>query len=102
MKHSFSVEMKAKKFVKSISISDEAHERVLFEGDLGELQELFLVEGDALEFVGVNGILRIGVTEDQLREALKRPSCEPSQSAEEGRLRNAQTAKRENGGKKNE
>ena len=59
MKHSFSVEMKSKKFVKSISISDEAHERVLFEGDLGELQELSLVEGDVLEFLGVNGVLRI-------------------------------------------
>ena len=71
MKHSFSVEMKSKKFVKSISISDEAHERVLFEGDLGELQELSLVEGDVLEFLGVNGVLRISLTEEQLRKAIR-------------------------------
>ena len=63
--------MKSKKFVKSISISDEAHERVLFEGDLGELQELSLVEGDVLEFLGVNGVLRIGLTEEQLRKAIR-------------------------------
>ncbi|MHA2162930.1 MAG: hypothetical protein ACXABF_10945, partial [Candidatus Thorarchaeota archaeon] len=71
MKHAFSVEMKSKRFVKSISISDEAHDRVLFEGDLGELLELSLAEGDVLEFIGVNGLLRVGVTEEQLRKAIR-------------------------------
>ena len=71
MEHSFSIEMKSKRHVKSISISDEAHDRVLFEGNIGELVELSLVEGDVLEFIGVNGILRVAVTEDQLRKALK-------------------------------
>jgi len=71
---SFSVEITSKKHVKNISISDEAHERVLFEGDLGELQELSLVEGDVLEFTGVYGILRIGVTDEQLQQVLSRKS----------------------------
>lgn len=71
VEHSFSIEMKSKRHVKSISISDEAHDRVLFEGNIGELVELSLVEGDVLEFIGVNGILRVAVTEDQLRKALK-------------------------------
>ena len=71
LKHTFSVEMKSKRYVKSISISDEAHDRVLFEGNLGELQELSHVEGDVLEFVGVNGVLRVAVTEEQLRKALR-------------------------------
>jgi DNA-binding protein YbaB len=35
----FSVEMESKKHVRSISISDEAHDRVLFEGDLGRRAE---------------------------------------------------------------
>jgi hypothetical protein len=70
MSTSFSVEIKSKKHVKSISISDEAHERVLFEGDLGELQNLNFVEGDVMEFTGANGILRIDVSEDQLQQAL--------------------------------
>lgn len=70
MEHTFSVEMRSKKYVKNISISDEAHDRVLFEGNLGELLELSLVE-DVLEFIGVNGVLRVGVTEDQLRKALE-------------------------------
>jgi len=71
VEHTFSVEMKSKKYVKSISISDEAHDRVLFEGNLGELVELTLVEGDVLEFVCVNGILRVTVAEEQLRKSLK-------------------------------
>jgi len=70
VEHSFSVEMRSKRFVKSISISDEAHDRVLFEGNLGELVELSLAEGDVLEFIGVNGIFRIGITEEQLLNAL--------------------------------
>lgn len=70
MEHTFSVEIKSKKYVKNISISDEAHDRVLFEGNLGELLELSLIE-DVLEVIGANGVLRIGLTEDQLRKILK-------------------------------
>jgi len=66
--------MGSKRHVKSISISDEAHDRVLFEGNLGELLELSLVEGNVLEFVGVNGVLRVAVAEGQLRKALKTAS----------------------------
>jgi hypothetical protein len=70
LRNVFSIEMKSKEYVKSISISDEDRDRVLFEGDLGELRELTLSEGDVLEFIGVNGILRIGITEEQLRKTL--------------------------------
>jgi len=74
LEHTFSIEMKSKKHVKSISISDEARDRVLFEGNLGGMLELSIVEGDVLEFIGVNGVLRIGITEKQLRKALKTAS----------------------------
>ena len=74
MKHAFSIEMKSKNHVKNISISNEAHDRVLFEGNLGELLELSLVEGDVLEFVGVNGVLRISVKKEQLKKSLRTKS----------------------------
>lgn len=70
MKYAFSIEIKSKNHVKNISISDVAHDRVLFEGSLGEVLELSLVEGDVLEFVGVNGILRITVEKKQLQDAI--------------------------------
>lgn len=60
--HTFTVEIWSKKHVKSISISDETPDRVLFEGNLGSLQDLSLVEGDVLEVISVNGVLRINIT----------------------------------------
>ena len=93
LEHTFSVEMKSKKYVKSISISDEAHDRVLFEGNLGELLELSHAEGDVFEFIGINGVLRIGLTEEQLQKALSNKHRKSSLSAEEGRSKNTQTAK---------
>ena len=91
LEHAFSIEMKSKRYVKNISISDEAHDRVLFEGNLGKLLNISLVEGDVLELIGVNGVLRIGLTREQLQETIK--VAKSSLGAEEGRPRNTQTAK---------
>jgi hypothetical protein len=68
MEHSFSIEMKSKKHVKHISLSNESQEHVLFEGSLGELEELSMVEGAVLEVRGVNGVLRIDLSEEELRK----------------------------------
>jgi hypothetical protein len=70
MEHTFSVEMKSRKHVKHISMSNESHDRVLFEGILGELEELSMVEGAVLEVRGVNGVLRIDLSEEELRKML--------------------------------
>ncbi|NIM45910.1 MAG: hypothetical protein GTO54_09860 [Nitrososphaeria archaeon] len=70
MEHSFSVELTSKKYVRHISVSNESHDRVLFEGFLGELEELALVEGAVLEVKGANGVLRIDLSEDELRKML--------------------------------
>ena len=74
LEHAFSIEMKSKQHVKNISISDEAHERVLFEGNLGKLLNISIVEGDVFELVGVNGVLRISLTRGQLQEVIKAAS----------------------------
>ncbi len=82
--HTFTVEIWSKKHVKSISISDETPDRVLFEGNLGALQDLSLVEGDVLEIIGVNGVLRINLTKKQLQETIENAS-KPNLGADEGR-----------------
>jgi len=74
MEHTFSIEMKSKKHVRHISLSNESHEHVLFEGSLGELKELSMVEGAILEIKGTNGVLRIDLSEDELRRTLSRKS----------------------------
>ena len=66
----FSVEMNSKKYVKSISISNNTHDGVLFEGNLGELRDLSHADGNVLEFTGENGIFRIDLTEEQLQNIL--------------------------------
>jgi len=70
MEHSFSIEMKSKRHVKHISLSNESQDRVLFEGFLGRLKEISMVEGAVLEVKGVNGVLRIDLSEDELRRGL--------------------------------
>jgi hypothetical protein len=62
--------MSSKKHVKEISISDDARDGVLFGGNLEKLLELSIVEGDVFELVGVNGVLRVSLTREQLQQAL--------------------------------
>ena len=72
----FSVEMKSKMHVRSISISDDSHDRVLFDGDLGQLQCVSTIDGNSLELVGENGVLRLEIAEEVLREVLTSPKRE--------------------------
>jgi hypothetical protein len=92
MEHAFSIEMKSKSNVKSISISEKAHDQVLFEGNLGELLYLSFTEDDVLELVGVEGVLRVDLLEEQLSEALE-AHRRSGLSAEERRSKNTQTMK---------
>ena len=55
MEHLFSIEMNPEK-------------HVLLEGTLGELEELSMVESAMLEVREANGILRIDLSEDELRK----------------------------------
>jgi len=67
--HSFSIQLSSKEHVKNVSLSDD--KEVLFEGYLGELESLGLIEGAVLEIKGVNGVLRIDLTQSQLANLLK-------------------------------
>ena len=78
------VELKSKNYVRSISISDEAHDRVLFEGDLGNLIQISIIERKALEMIGENGVLRVEIEEDVLQKVLKSKSHELNLTSETG------------------
>lgn len=78
--HSFSIEMKGKMHVKSISLSNGSHNRVLFEGALGELRCITMVEGNVLEVECANGVLRIDLSEEELRKALSKQKVVQKQS----------------------
>lgn len=76
--------MGSKNHIRNISISDQAHDRVLFDGDLGRLMEVSIIECSALEIVGENGVLRIEIDEDILQRVLESPDHELSLSSEVG------------------
>ncbi len=69
--HGFSVELESKDYVKSMSLSNGDREGVLFEGVLGELEELGFLEGAVLFIKGSHGSLMVDLTEEELRELLK-------------------------------
>ena len=51
-------------------ISDTSPERVLFEGSLGQLRTISLIEGITLEIQGVHGVLRVDLLEADIHEML--------------------------------
>ena len=69
--HSFSIEMKSKDHVKKISVNNSPDGDVIFEGELGEINKIELVEGIMLQINGVNGIFRIDITTEELMGGLK-------------------------------
>jgi len=66
VEHGFSVEMKSKEYVKTISMNDGGRDGVLFEGVLGELVELGVMDEAVLLIQGANGTVRVDMTEDEL------------------------------------
>jgi len=69
--HSFSIELKSKKHIKNITLTNRIQNRILIEGSLGKLEEITLIEGRVLELKGANGTLRLDICEDELMQLLK-------------------------------
>lgn len=67
MKHTFSVELNSKEFLKTISVSESPHQTVYFEGFLGDIEDFNIINGGLLEIKGVNGIFRLDLSEEDLK-----------------------------------
>ena len=70
--HAFSIEMQSKESIKRVTMSNEAGDKLLIEGILGELQEVNFVEDAMIEIKGANGILRIDLKEEEFRKLLSK------------------------------
>ena len=79
--HSFSVEMKSEKAVRRMSFSDRESDHVFFEGNLGELASVSMVEGLMLEIQGTNGVLRLDITQHEIEKCLSQKN-KPSKEME--------------------
>lgn len=64
----FSVELKSKRNLKNITLTNGSSDSVLVEGTIGELVQATFAEGVILEVVGKNGILRIDLKEDEIKK----------------------------------
>jgi hypothetical protein len=69
-KRGFSIEMISKEYVRTISVSDKWREGVLFEGVMGELEGLEMMDGSVLSVNGSHGTLMVDLTEEELRGLL--------------------------------
>ena len=65
------VELGSKEHVRSVSISDESHDRVFFEGNLGRLLHISIIDKQALEVIAENGSFRVDIDEDIIRQVLE-------------------------------
>lgn len=73
MRQTFSVVLESKKHVKNIILSDEIHQKVFLEADIGQLEQVKFTEGIVLEVVGTKGVLRIDLPIEVLRKAVEKP-----------------------------
>ena len=72
MKQTFSAVLDSKKQVKNITLSDDIHQKVFFEADIGQLEQVTFTEGLLLEVVGTKWVLRIDLPVETLRKAVKK------------------------------
>ena len=70
--HDFTIVLESKHSLQNISISNDARETVLVEGTLGDSIKLSLEEGDVLEIQGKSGVLRISISENQVKQVLEK------------------------------
>jgi len=63
----FSVKLLSKEYVLNVSISEKGGEGVLFEGVLGELEGLEVIEDAVLRIIGSKGTLMVDLSEEELR-----------------------------------
>jgi len=64
----FSVELKSKRHLKNVTLTNGSSDNVLVEGTIGELLQATFAEGVILEVVGNKGVLRIDLRENEIKK----------------------------------
>ena len=64
---SFSVELKSKANLKNITLNNDVQENAVIEGTIGKLEHAGFVEDMVLEVIGRKGILRIDISENEIK-----------------------------------
>jgi len=72
----FSVELKSKRNLKNVTLTNGSSDSVLVEGTIGELVQARFAESIILEVVGKKGILRIDLREDEIQKTTNQTRTE--------------------------
>lgn len=64
----FSIELKSKRNLKNITLTNECSDNVLLEGSIGELLTAKFAEGIILEVTGKDGVIRIDLEETEIQK----------------------------------
>ena len=64
---SFSVELKSKANLKNITLNNDIQENAVIEGTIGKLEHAGFVEDTVLEVTGRKGVLRIDISETEIK-----------------------------------
>jgi len=73
--HSFSIEIKTEGAVKKMTYLDK-NNGVFFEGFLGELKSVKMVEDVMLEIEGNNGTVRLDITQKEMEQILEKQTIQ--------------------------
>ncbi len=71
VEHAFSIVMSSRDQVKNVKVSDDRNDSVVFEGSLGELLSIEVVDSVLLEINGRDGVLRMDITLEEISRAVK-------------------------------
>ena len=69
---SFCIEFNSRDYIKRVSLPEGSGDRLVIEGILGELEAMKLIEDIMLEIRGAHGVLRLGMTREELEKTLRR------------------------------
>jgi len=67
----FSIELTAKAYLKTVNLANGSRESVLVEGTIGQMQCAQFQEGIVLEVVGTKGVLRIDLSPEEIQKGGK-------------------------------
>ena len=63
----FSIELKSKVNLKNITLNNDSQENALLEGTIGKLEHAEFVDDMVLEVLGNKGVLRIDISENEIK-----------------------------------
>jgi hypothetical protein len=75
----FSVELKSKGNLKNLTLNNGSSDIVLLEGSIGEFVEASFKEDVILEVIGKDGVLRVDLSEDEIKKAPQTSQAEVKQ-----------------------